>query len=391
MDSTITKASDTNHTEVRIEPTNSCVFSPISRQATSPLNNKLGDTGSNDPGDDHVSNPRVQYIVSVLDANGRRVEKDWMRPTKQNMQTTRESSDVAFVVKEIWDDNGPDDNGKDENDKDYNGKGKKIEIDLTGQELRNIMQDVLRKHLEHDQKTDWAAKVQTLEIPYCSEIRGLNDLSKACKSSQGSEQGRKDLQLLLNHLQYLRPDIVKLMESIEEVNKILPDDLYYLFRPGDLVISKPYLGEPQLFCISDCHWTTSKDEVSVFEVVVWAFDWTGTELAQNYYSFQYKLEKKSSKEVRKLDIADLPCYPIRYYKNNEGASGEKVLETLFDDLIARGQTFRNLCRKSKNGWQYTYDGELLCVPQRGTLTPEMIRFLRVSNPKMIILSPEYDC
>lgn len=347
------------------------------------LNNGLGDTSSNGPSEDHVSAPRVQYIVSKLDANGHRIENPGRHLTTQDTQDMKERTDVAFVVKETWgnndlDNNDPNGNGLDENGKDHNGKNRKIEIILKGQELRNIMQDVLGKYFEHDQRTDWAAKEQTLEIPFSSEIRYLNELSKASQSSQGNEQGQKDLLLLLEHLQYLRPDIVRLVSTIQEATKIHPDDLYYLFRPGDLVISKSYLGEPQLFRVSDCNWINI-DKIDVFKIVVWAFDWTGTELTKNYYSFQYKPEKKSSEKARKLDIIDLPCYPIRYYKNNEGASGDEVLKALSDDLIARGQTFRNLCRESKNGKQYTYDGELLRSPRHGALTQELIDFMIVSN------------
>lgn len=109
---------------------------------------ELEDECNNDPREAHVSDSRVQYFVSELDANGRRferVQKAIERPTTPKPQ---ETSDFAFVVKEIWD---------------ASGKDKKIEIVLIGQELRNIMQDVLGKHLEHDRRSDWAAKERTLQ------------------------------------------------------------------------------------------------------------------------------------------------------------------------------------------------------------------------------------
>ncbi len=339
---------------------------------TSPLDHELGDQCNNDPGDAQTSDNRVQYVESKLDESGRRVENPGRRPTMPN---TQENSDLAFVVKEIWGDNGKYNNGKENN-----GKDKKIEIILKGQELRNTVQDVIGNHLEHDRRSDWATKEQTMEIPFCSEIRCLNELSETTRSCRGSEKGRNDLKLLLKHLQYLRPDVVKLVESIHNVSKVLPNDLWYLFRPGDLVVSKPYLDEPQLFRISDCRWI-NLEKHEVFEVVAWAFDWTGAQLTPHYYTFRHSTPKKSGEREEKIDILDLPCYPIRYYKNNEGLSGDEVLKALCTELIARGQEFRNLCRESVNGKQYTYDGELLYVPQPSRLRNDPLLHMIVSNQK----------
>ena len=61
--------------------------------------------------------------------------------------------------------------------------------------------------------------------------------------------------------------------------RILVKDLWCLFRPGALVVSKPYLDEPQLFRVSGCECKEGKDE-KTFVPVAWAFSWTGTELIQ---------------------------------------------------------------------------------------------------------------
>lgn len=308
-------------------------------------------TGNENPNEAHVLVPRVRYVVSKVDKNGHRVESAGKPATTQKTQKREERSNIAFVVNEIWDDKG---------------KVEKTLIILKGQELREIMQDVLGKRLDHEQRTDWAAKEQMLDDSCSSEIRYWNELSEAARSCQGSEQGRKDLQLLLTYIQYLKPEAVKLMESIEKITNIFPDDLWYLFRPGDLVISKPYLDQPQLFRISDSHWI-QQDEGRIFQVVVWAFDWTGTELTQNYYALHSKPAKQNGEKKEKMDIVDLPCYPIRYHKNSEGDSGDEVVKTLSDDLIARGQAFRKLCSDSVHRRQYSYNGELLCSPRPGSL------------------------
>ena len=76
---------------------------------TSPLDHELGDKWNNDPSDAQVSDNRVQYIASKLDESGRRVERAGRRPTTPN---TQEKSDLAFVVKEIWGDDGKYNHGK---------------------------------------------------------------------------------------------------------------------------------------------------------------------------------------------------------------------------------------------------------------------------------------
>ena len=152
------------------------------------------------------------------------------------------------------------------------------------------------------------------------------------------------------------------MESIQTITEILPEDLPYLFRPGDLVVSKPFLDELQLFRISDAYWL-SKGRYDEFVAVAWAFDWTGTELTQMYYAFSIRPEKR---DVKEMDIIDLPCYPIRYHKNSQGIYGDEVIKTVSDDLSTRGETFRKLCRESAQGKQYTYDGELLSVPRNSS-------------------------
>ena len=325
------------------------------------LKHRLADAGGQKLDEAQVPDPRVQYVVSKVDKNGHRVESAGNPPTTQNTQKREEGSSIAFVVNEIWDDKGT---------------FEKTLIILKGQELREILQDVLYKQLEHEQRIDWAAKEQTLDDSCSSELCYWNELSNAARSGQGSEQGRKDLQLLLNHLQYLKPETVKLMECIQQITKIFPHDLWYLFRPGDLVISKPFLNQPQIFRISDSHWIQNGRD-TIFKVVVWAFDWTGTELTQNHYALHIRPAKGNGEKEEKMDIVDLPCYPIRYHKNTDGASGVEVQQALSDDLIARGKEFRKLCRDSMYGRQYTFNGELLCAPRQGSSEDATFRYLVV--------------
>ena len=307
------------------------------RQTSNALNHELGDKANAGHGDAHDSKSRVRYIESKLE-DGIRKESIGERPTTQKIE---EASNIAFDVKTIWDDES---------------KEKVLEIVLQGQDLRDIIGDVLSKQFEHQEKKDWKSKEQTFDEFL---FRYWDELSKATKSYKHNEQGWKDLQLLLNEIRLLKFGKVELMESIQTITEVLPDDLPYLFRPGDLVVSKPFLDELQLFRISESAWL-SKGSYDEFVVVAWAFDWTGTELTQKNYAFSIRPEKRDNKE---MDIIDLPCYPIRYHKNGQGIFRDGLTKPVSDDLSARGKTFRKLCRESVQGKQYTYDGELLCAPR----------------------------
>ncbi|KAL8720213.1 MAG: hypothetical protein Q9181_007947 [Wetmoreana brouardii] len=262
------------------------------------------------------------------------------------MLSSKEDSDIAFVVKETW-------------DKDKTRTG--TEIVLKGQELRNIMHDVLGKFLEHEQIRDWLKQDQTIDEDSVFVVWYWNEFSDAPKSNLGSELGRQDLQLLLDHLPTTFPEDVKLAKTVSSMTKVFAKDLWSLFKPGTLVISKPYQDEPQFFRVHGCH-TRERGDGTTFVVEAWAFSWTGTALVQEYYKFSIR---EGQNDFEEMTINDLACYPVQYYISSEGTYGSKAVEALKTDLIVRGKRFRRLCRESMYERQHTYDGELLYETYEG--------------------------
>ncbi|KAL8732268.1 MAG: hypothetical protein Q9166_002840 [cf. Caloplaca sp. 2 TL-2023] len=237
------------------------------KDATSkPLDQEPRATSSNDD-DAQDLNPRVRYVKNEVDDNGDRHEGPGKRT--RTVSSSKEDSNIAFVVKEIWN---------------KYKKKEKTDIILKGQDLREIMYDVLGKQLEHAQNRNWLAQEQTIDDSVLKEIWYWNELSAAVKSNQGSEQGRQDLQLLLEHLADIEVEDVKLVKSISSMTKILAKDVWCLFRPGTLVISKPYQDEPQLFRVHGSSYH-KRDAKGTYNVQAWAFSWTGTGLIQEYYGF----------------------------------------------------------------------------------------------------------
>lgn len=282
---------------------------------------------------------RVQYVKSEFNDTGDRHEVPGKR-TSTTTSSTKESSNIAFVVQEYW------------------NKEKikaKTEIVLKGRELRSVMHEAYGKHLEHCQIRNWLEQEQTICQPFFNELWYWNELCDAAKSDHGSEQGRQDLQLLIEHLSDIEPDAIKLAKSTASLTRIAAKDLWHLFRPGTEVISRPYLDEPQLFRVEGL----SYGKGNGFGVDTWAFGWTGTELIRECYEFTLRRDEKDDE---KMTITELDCYPVSFYTSADGSRGRKALEAE-KNLTERGKVFRKLCRESKNGTHHAYVGELLYQPQ----------------------------
>jgi len=298
-----------------------------------PSNEKPKEAATKDA-TDAPSSSRIQYVISKLDRKGGiRIEEDGVPPTLRNVE---EKSNIAFIAKEIWIDHGTlKDNAK---------------IILKSPDLRTILQDVLGKHFHHDKTRNWAATEKTLQQRFTLQLLYWAELQEAIKSTTlGTEQGREDLRLFLEHIRYLEPDNVALMESISTKTRISSKDVWALFRPGELVITRSSFDDPQVLQVHSQ--TVGKDVALV--VVCWAFDWTGTELTRKYYEIPIKLIEEEE------DINNLGCYPIRYYKGEDSVSSEEARLALFEKLITRGRKFRELCLKSKSGKLSKYDGRLV--------------------------------
>ena len=302
------------------------------------------DNGDKDETPDQ--NSRVQYVKSELDDAGDRREVPGKRMSTTTTSSAQEGlNNTAFVVIEYW-----------ENDKTKD----KTEILLKGRHLRETMYEVLRELLEHEQLRGWVEQEQTISQPFDYVLWYWDELSNAAKSTYWSEQGRQDLQLLLDHILDIEPDRTKVAKSTVSLTRVSTKDLWLLFRPGTEVIANTYLNEPQLFRVEDCHYRETS-----FIVHTWALDWTGTELKRECYRF---ILSRHEKDDEKLTITELNCYPVRYYTSGIGDRGlkyrglghrgRKVLEAEVG-LTERGRKFRKLCRESQSGKHHDYVGELI--------------------------------
>ena len=90
----------------------------------------------------------------------------------------------------------------------------------------------------------------------------------------------------------------------------------------------------------------------------WTYDWNGTFFRRVPIEFAFD-EFKATKS-----ITSLPCYPLKFHPDNsDGVGGQSSGEALKQDLIKRGERYRELCLKKKGRQLFDYEGELLA---RGT-------------------------
>lgn len=238
------------------------------------------------------------------------------------------------------------------------------------------MADVLSEHLDHIQEVNWLVTEPVIDKPYEMVFWYWEELWEATRSSKGSERGRELLGSFLEQVSNLDPRGVKLTQSISVITKVCVKDLWRLFRPGTWVLSKHYLDEPQIFRVrnnyhrdnhhrdnyrrdnhhrdNNKHSEIENNQLS-FVVLAWAFGWRGTELVQEHYEFFVGYEQSDDEKI----ITDLPCYPIKYHRDDEGHHGSQTVAALNQQLVKRGQLFRKLCKRSLNAKHQDYQGELL--------------------------------
>ena len=141
----------------------------------------------------------------------------------------------------------------------------------------------------------------------------------------------------------------------ENADTIPFDYLWTIFHPGEVVISRQYMGQLQAFIFKGSFSETqSGGNKSLWNLVCWTYDWNGSEFNRVSVKFTVK-EYKDNKS-----ISSLVCYPIKHYKgtseDHDTLGKVESPEELKLALIRRGRRFRELCLKKQGSQFFEYDG-----------------------------------
>jgi hypothetical protein len=325
-----------------------------------------------------ASIPRVKYIISTIDASGKRVEASGHSPSAAGIART--GSEFAFEVKNLFDD-----------------KGKSTyQITLISSSLREAIYRVLKGQFEHQKDTKWAEREPSLSVlkaPFTPLLMYWRELTKEAQllAKNDDKTGTsEDFKILLQHIRDLQPQLVLRVESLQDATRISRDLIEVAFRPGTFVVAWPFPNQPQVFkvhsvLIEDDDSDSDNDNSNLNKdegehnvtIKCWAYDWEGAELVRVYYNFKVR-NFSDEKEIK-----DFPCYPLQYYEDDDGASG---LNSLRHKLISRGKHFRRVCTKTPGASSMCrYKGSALELRRNHMYLPQKLQWATreslVSEPK----------
>ena len=185
------------------------------------------------------------------------------------------------------------------------------------------------------------------------------------KGNNMIEKATSDLKLLLEQVKDT-PRLDSYFSEIrgmqENAGTIPFDYLWTIFPPGELVLSRTYMSQPQVFVVKhSSHYIDERvrtnDRSWSFEC--WSYDWNGTTFTRVPVEFTFE-DFKGTKA-----ISSLHCYPLRYHREDteDDRDGADRSQNIRQALIKRGKRYRELCLKERGKQIFEYDGVAL---SRGT-------------------------
>ncbi|KIW91000.1 uncharacterized protein Z519_08783 [Cladophialophora bantiana CBS 173.52] len=229
-------------------------------------------------------------------------------------------------------------------------KFKYSEVDIESRELRGLLKKVIGDSYPGQ---SWEGNTINLIAPFAPVVHYWKELSRASretdvKDSLGTKAARKDLSNLLECISTCTEleSYFKTRESNLESHTITYQTIWTLFRPGTLVVARPFMNLPQVFEVK-----TSPDpwEDRRLNIECWGYDWNGKEIVR--VTFEFPLERfRGTKE-----ISSLFCYPLEFYRDENG----NFDQSLRNELVKRGQWFLELCKTTGAKQMFEYDGQAL--------------------------------
>ena len=204
------------------------------------------------------------------------------------------------------------------------------------------------------------------------------------KDARMFERATADLSHLLRVVRDtpgLEPYFNGIREMCDEAETISFDYLWTIFPPGDLVLSRSFMTQYQIFIVKKATSYISdvrrRGNPRSYSIECWSYDWNGTEFHRLPVQFTFD-EFKGTKS-----ISSLHCYPLKYYRGeseDENTNLGTHDSTLREKLVKRGKRYRELCIKSEGKQMFDYNGFAL---SRGTGTRKLMKKDQVSNAKSL--------
>jgi len=133
----------------------------------------------------------------------------------------------------------------------------------------------------------------------------------------------------------------------DPVASIAWDELWTLFPPGELIITRQCLKQPQLLIVqeasADNKEQREQDNKEVWLLYAWTYDWDGKQYCRAMVTVKFERFKT------KNQIDSLDCYPLRYDPNSV---------YVMDFLCKRGKKFCDFLERSSRVFEYSGAAQL---------------------------------
>lgn len=223
------------------------------------------------------------------------------------------------------------------------------------------LKTLLHKNLMHYPGHYWDGDTVTIWDPFCPIVHNWDALQAVANEnrdeiSENDKQARSDLRLLM--------DIISTSSGVDKLgiyfkerdqltkNKTITyETLWTLFSPGRHVYAEPFLKQSQIFIVgsSMVDFPEQRRGAMPWSIRCWGYDWNGDTFDRKLYEFEFE------KFVGPKPINSLPCYPLDFYEHGD----DSKTKSLQSSLLARGNSFRELCTAGKGKQMFSYSGKVL--------------------------------
>lgn len=240
------------------------------------------------------------------------------------------------------------------------------EIDIDSLELKRLYMSCTR-HIQPLSNSD--NEPLKLSSPFVDLIWSWDRFTTACEpqdnDSEGLRAARDDLKALMGYVKSSALEsYFRVRDSNFANNKITYEWLWTIFRPGAKVYARSFMNEMQMFEVDSCDYpdeAESKTQGKACSVFCSAFDWDGVNFTR--YSYEFEIKKKELEKEK--DVSTLPCYPVEYYRDQDGNRDDSALRK---KLIERGAKFCAICTADVGDYQWRYKGPVITDQPAGMNT-----------------------
>lgn len=225
------------------------------------------------------------------------------------------------------------------------------------------MCSLFRKFLPHFPEHDLDIEDPVFVSPYPMLIYNWDLLGREANKETEDAEEKQDLENLKALMKLVStksgdPKLDAYFRSRDanlKNGKITYETVWTLFPPGEMVLSRPFLDQDQLFIVQDCvryGWPLTENnhrrKPPPWTVICWSYDWDGAYFDRK--PFEFDIEPFSGTR----SINSLNVYPVKFYSDpTDGGTWEVKLKPA---LIKRGKRFREICVSPRGSRMFDYIG-----------------------------------